>query len=112
MNRAIVTLIPAGSAACVFPVITPVTPDVSGTTGARTGPGSVSDLPRAVSSPATTSPAPDAGQGKLGAAADALPRSPQTHVLTAGLVAAALAIMLAATRLSLRRRTAKRGRRT
>jgi hypothetical protein len=115
VERAIVTFIPAGSAAGLFPVIVLAAPNVTGSASARAGSGNSPDSPRAASSSATPSPAPDSGPRTawhaLGPAADASSASPGVHVLTAGLVAAGLAVMLVTTRLSVRRRTRTRDRR-
>jgi hypothetical protein len=103
-----VTVIPAGSAVGLFPVIGPAGPNLTGTAAAPTGSGTFSDPPRAGNTAAIPSLAPDSGPRTawrvLGPAADASSSSPGMHVLTAGLVAAALAIMLVTTRLSVRRR--------
>src|SRR5260370_11878240 len=116
-NRTITTVIAAGDAAGLFPVITPAaeaTPTLNSTASTRTGAGSIADLPPGVSPTAIPSPAPETGpraaERSVGPAADASATSPGLQVLAVGLIAVALAIMLAMTRLSARRRTGARGR--
>jgi hypothetical protein len=107
----VTTLIGAGNATGLFPLIAPGMP-VSGT---LVGAGNVTGLFPEVTPAATPSPAPGtrppaAGRGVSGAdpaapVADVRPSG--TPVLTAqvlGLVALAIAVMLAITRLSVRRR--------
>jgi len=74
-----------------------------------------SSPPPAVSPTATPSPAAQTGprtaEPRIGPAADATPTSPGLAVLAAGLIAAALAVILAMTRLFACRRTGARGHR-
>ena len=117
MNRIITTVIAAGNAAALFPVITPAAeaaPNLNSTADPRTGAGSPADLPPGVSPAATPSPAPETGartaERGVGPAADASATSPGLPILAVGLIAVALVLMLAMTRLFARRRTDARGR--
>jgi len=91
-NATSTTVISAGNASGLFPEITP---------GPAPSPAPASHLP-----------APGRSANPAGRAADASTTAPGTPVLTAqvlGLIALALAFLLAMTRLSLRRRTTRRG---
>jgi hypothetical protein len=115
----VTTLIGAGNAAGLFPLIAPAPEGVASTV---VGAGSATGLFPQITPPATPSPAPGglpqaagSSTGRVGAAvraADASATPPGRQVLTdqvLGLIALALAILLAITRLSVRGRTGPRG---
>jgi hypothetical protein len=108
LNPVVTTLIGAGNASGLFPLIAP------GSSSTLIGAGNASGLFPQIAPAATPSPAPDGlpqaterASSAVRAAADLTARATGISGLTAqvlGLIALALAVMLTITRLSVRRR--------